>query len=118
MPDGMRIRKKEKGEGGESREEKSKYYCEKVKKTLLSQVLKTHIFPQRSEALKRKKNAGKNRRVSQGATITSKRMQSEFSLNIIETLNVLQPIEYFLSQATRGWHPVIFATQRPARPPP
>ena len=78
MPDGMRIRKKEKGEGGESREEKSKYYCEKVKETLLSRVLKTHIFPQRSEALKRKKNAGKNRRVSQGATITSKRMQSEF----------------------------------------
>ena len=74
MPDGMRIRKKEKGEGGESREEKSKYYCEKMKETLL----KTHIFPQRSEALKRKKNAGKNRRVSQGATITSKRMQSEF----------------------------------------
>ena len=75
MPDGMRIRKKEKGEGGESREEKSKYYCEKGKETLL---FKTHIFPQRSEALKRKKNAGKNRRVSQGATITSKRMQSEF----------------------------------------
>ena len=54
MPDGMRIRKKEKGEGGESREEKSKYYCEKSEENTFVPSVENSYFPSEERSSEKK----------------------------------------------------------------